>query len=71
MAPDRTEKKLIRVRLSVQVSYDLQVGDTIESGDLPFALDGDHGFIQLTQNNIDSVLRRVRPSSAAPDTKKK
>lgn len=71
MAPDSTQKKLNRVRLSLQVSYNLQVGDLIELPELPFALDGDSGFIQLTPSNIQSVLQNIQPPSGSGDKKKK
>jgi hypothetical protein len=53
MAPDHTDKKLIRVRLSLQVSYNLPVGELIELPESPDGLDGE---------------RRPGPSEVPPPT---
>ena len=81
MVRDGIQKKLRRIRPPhVQTSYDLQVGDTIEREELPFALDQmndgvvrrceppssfrDRRFVEVTLHNFDRVRDSRRPQSA-------
>ena len=82
MEPDGIQRKLIRVRPPrVQISYELQVGDTIERERLPFALNqmndgvvqrveppsssGTRRFVDVNTGNFDQVLESMRPHPVA------
>lgn len=63
----------------IQTLYDLQVGDAIEFKELPFSLGTmgdltdqlveplpklqDRRFVNVTSDNFDNVLKKVRPRS--------
>jgi type VI secretion system protein ImpB len=81
MARESVHKKLDRVRPPrVQVTYDVEVGDAIETKELPFVmgvlgdLSGqprealprlkDRRFVEITPDNFDSVLESMRPHLA-------
>lgn len=78
MSKESTQKKLSRVRAPrVQITYDLELGDAIETKELPFVLGvlGDysgHGsrdlpklrerrFVQIDRDNFDEVLKGMGP----------
>ena len=78
MSKESTQKKLSRVRPPrVQITYDVELGDAIETKELPFVLGvlGDysgHGsrdlpklkerrFVQVDRDNFDEVLKGVGP----------
>jgi type VI secretion system protein ImpB len=81
MAKESVHKKLDRVRPPrVQVTYDVEVGDAIETKELPFVmgvladLSGqprealprlkDRRFVEISPDNFDSVLESMRPHLA-------
>ena len=78
MAQESTQKKLERDRPPrVQITYDVEVGDTIETKELPFVLgvlgdfSGDPAeplprlkerkFVQIDKDTFDDVLRGLAP----------
>lgn len=78
MSNDSTQKKLSRVRPPrVQITYDVEVGDAIETKELPFVLGvmGDYSgnrkepleklkdrkFVQIDKDNFDDVLKGMAP----------
>jgi type VI secretion system protein ImpB len=78
MANESTQKKLSRVRPPrVQITYDVEVGDAIETKELPFVLGvlGDYSgnpkdplpkmkerkFVDIDRDNFDDVLKGVKP----------
>lgn len=78
MAKESTQKKLSRVRPPrVQITYDVEVGDAIETKELPFVLGvlGDYAgnpaepppklkdrkFVDIDRDNFDDVLKGVNP----------
>lgn len=78
MAKESTQKKLSRVRPPrVQITYDVEVGDAIETKELPFVLGvlGDYSghpkealpklkerkFVDVDRDNFDDVLKGVAP----------
>lgn len=78
MAKESTQKKLSRVRPPrVQITYDVEVGDAIETKELPFVLGvlGDYSghpkealsklkerkFVDVDRDNLDAVLKGVAP----------
>lgn len=78
MSNDSTQKKLSRVRPPrVQITYDVEVGDSIETKELPFVLGvmGDYSgnrkepleklkdrkFVQIDKDNFDDVLKGMAP----------
>ncbi len=78
MAKESTQKKLSRVRPPrVQITYDVEVGDAIETKELPFVLGvlGDYSgnpkeplpkmkerkFVEIDRDNFDDVLKGVNP----------
>lgn len=78
MANESTQKKLSRVRPPrVQITYDVEVGDAIETKELPFVLGvlGDYSgnpkeplpkmkerkFVEIDRDNFDDVLKGVKP----------
>ena len=78
MAKESTQKKLSRVRPPrVQITYDVEVGDAIETKELPFVLGvlGDYSgnpkealpklkdrkFVDIDRDNFDDVLKGVAP----------
>ena len=78
MASESTQKKLNRVRPPrVQITYDVEVGDAIETKELPFVLGvmGDYSghnkeplpklkdrkFVQVDRDNFDDVLKGMAP----------
>jgi len=78
MSKESTQKKLSRVRPPrVQITYDVELGDAIETKELPFVLGvlGDysgHGirdlpklrerrFVQIDRDNFDKVLKGMGP----------
>jgi len=78
MAKESTQKKLSRVRPPrVQITYDVEVGDAIETKELPFVLGvlGDYSghpkgalpklkerkFVDIDRDNFDDVLKGVSP----------
>ena len=78
MAKESTQKKLSRVRPPrVQITYDVEVGDAIETKELPFVLGvlGDFSgqpkealpklkerkFVDIDRDNFDDVLKGVAP----------
>jgi len=78
MAKESTQKKLSRVRPPrVQITYDVEVGDSIETKELPFVLGvlGDYSgnpkealpklkdrkFVDIDRDNFDDVLKGVAP----------
>ena len=81
MAKESVHKKLERVRPPrVHVTYDVEVGDAIETKELPFVmgvladLSGqpreplarlkDRRFVEITPDNFDSVLESFKPHVA-------
>jgi type VI secretion system protein ImpB len=81
MAKESVHKKLDRVRPPrVQVTYDVEVGDAIETKELPFVMGvlgdfagqprealprlKDRRFVEVTPDNFDSVLESMRPHLA-------
>lgn len=78
MASESTQKKLSRVRPPrVQITYDVEIGDAIETKELPFVMGvlGDYSghsknplpklkdrkFVQIDRDNFDDVLKGVAP----------
>lgn len=78
MAKESTQKKLSRVRPPrVQITYDVEIGDAIETKELPFVLGvlGDYSghpkaplaklkerkFVDVDRDNFDDVLKGVAP----------
>lgn len=78
MGKESTQKKLSRVRPPrVQITYDVEVGDAIETKELPFVLGvlGDYAgnpaqplaklkdrkFVDIDRDNFDDVLKGVAP----------
>ena len=78
MNPDNTQKKLERDRPPrVQITYDVEVGDTVETKELPFVLGvvgafgghpeappprlKDRKFIQIDQDTFNDVLEGMAP----------
>lgn len=78
MGKESTQKKVSRVRPPrVQITYDVEVGDAIETKELPFVLGvlGDYAgnptaplpklkdrkFIDIDRDNFDDVLKGVAP----------
>ena len=81
MAKESTQRKLSRVRPPrVQITYDVEVGDAIESKELPFVvgiladLTGqpseplgalkERKFTEITPDNFDGVLANLKPRLA-------
>ena len=81
MAKESTQKKLSRVRPPrVQITYDVEIGDAIETKELPFVLGvlGDYSgnptaplpklkerkFVDIDRYNFDDVLKGVAPRLA-------
>lgn len=81
MVRESTQKKLSRVRPPrVQITYDVEVGDAIETKELPFVLGvvGDYSghpreplpklkerkFVGIDRDNFDDVLQAVAPRLA-------
>src|SRR6478672_2159483 len=78
MAKESTQKKLSRVRPPrVQITYDVEIGDAIETKELPFVLGvlGDYSgnpkealpkmkerkFVEIDRDNFDDVLKGIAP----------
>jgi type VI secretion system protein ImpB len=78
MAKESTQKKLSRVRPPrVQITYDVEIGDAIETKELPFVLGvlGEYSgqpkdalpkmkerkFVDVDRDNFDDVLKGVAP----------
>jgi type VI secretion system protein ImpB len=78
MSNESTQKKLSRVRPPrVQITYDVEVGDAIETKELPFVLGvvgdysgnrkeppgklKDRNFVQIDNDNFDDVLKGMAP----------
>lgn len=78
MGKESTQKKLSRVRPPrVQITYDVEIGDAIETKELPFVLGvlGDYSghsvqplpkikerkFVEIDRDNFDDVLKGVAP----------
>lgn len=78
MANESAQKKLSRVRPPrVQITYDVEVGDAIETKELPFVLGvlGDYSgnpkdplpkmkerkFVEIDRDNFDDVLKGAKP----------
>lgn len=78
MSKESTQKKLSRVRPPrVQITYDVEIGDAIETKELPFVLGvlGDYSgnpkealpklkerkFVEIDRDNFDEVLHGVAP----------
>lgn len=78
MSNESTQKKLSRVRPPrVQITYDVEVGDSIETKELPFVLGvmGDYSgdkkepleklkdrkFVHVDKDNFDEVLKGMAP----------
>jgi type VI secretion system protein ImpB len=78
MSKESTQKKLSRVRPPrVQITYDVEVGDAIETKELPFVLGvlGDYSgnpkeplpklkdrkFVEIDRDNFDDVMKGVAP----------
>lgn len=78
MAKESTQKKLSRVRPPrVQITYDVEIGDAIETKELPFVLGvlGDYSghpeaplaklkerkFVEVDRDNFDDVLKGIAP----------
>ena len=78
MAKESTQKKLSRVRPPrVQITYDVEIGDAIETKELPFVLGvlgeysgqpknplpkmKDRKFVDIDRDNFDEVLKGVAP----------
>jgi len=81
MAKESTQKKLSRVRPPrVQITYDVEVGDAIETKELPFVLGvladlsgqpkealpklKERKFVQIDRDNFDDVLKGAAPRLA-------
>lgn len=81
MAKESIQKKLSRVRPPrVQITYDVEVGDAIETKELPFVLGvlGDYSgmpkvalpklkdrkFVSIDRDNFDDVLKGIAPRLA-------
>ncbi|WP_174875399.1 type VI secretion system contractile sheath small subunit [Vogesella oryzae] len=81
MSKESTQKKLSRVRPPrVQITYDVEIGDAIETKELPFVLGvlGDYSghskeplpkmkerkFVQIDRDNFDEVLKGMAPRLA-------
>ncbi|WP_334159385.1 type VI secretion system contractile sheath small subunit [Oryzomicrobium sp.] len=82
MAKESTQKKLSRVRPPrVQITYDVEIGDAIETKELPFVLGvlGDYSgnpkdplpkvkdrkFVAVDRDNFDDVLKGMAPRIAS------
>jgi type VI secretion system protein ImpB len=78
MAKESVGKKLERVRPPrVNITYDVEVGDAIETKELPFVMavlgdftgqpteplakHKDRKFVEITLDNFDDVLKRMQP----------
>jgi type VI secretion system protein ImpB len=78
MAKESTQKKLSRVRPPrVQITYDVEIGDAIETKELPFVLGvlgeysgqpkealpkmKDRKFVEIDRDNFDDVLKGMAP----------
>ena len=78
MAKESTQKKLSRVRPPrVQITYDVEIGDAIETKELPFVLGvlGEYSgqpkdalpkmkerkFVEIDRDNFDDVLKGMAP----------
>lgn len=78
MSNESTQKKLSRVRPPrVQITYDVEIGDSIETKELPFVLGvmGDYSgnrkepleklkdrkFVQIDKDNFNEVLKGMAP----------
>jgi type VI secretion system protein ImpB len=78
MAKESTQNKLSRVRPPrVQITYDVEIGDAIETKELPFVLGvlGDYSghpksalskmkdrkFVEIDRDNFDDVLKGIGP----------
>ncbi len=78
MSNESTQKKLSRVRPPrVQITYDVEIGDAIETKELPFVLGvmgdysgnrkepleklKDRNFVQIDKENFDDVLKGMAP----------
>lgn len=78
MARESTQKKLSRVRPPrVQITYDVEIGDAIETKELPFVLGvlGEYSgnpktplpkmkerkFVEIDRDNFDEVLKGMAP----------
>lgn len=78
MAKESTQKKISRVRPPrVQITYDVEVGDAIETKELPFVLGvvgdlsgkpkeelpkvKDRKFVNIDKDNFDEVLKGMAP----------
>jgi type VI secretion system protein ImpB len=81
MAKESTQKKLSRVRPPrVQITYDVEIGDAIETKELPFVMGvlGDYSghpkeplpklkerkFVDVDRDNFDDVMNGVAPRLA-------
>lgn len=81
MARESTQKKLSRVRPPrVQITYDVEIGDAIETKELPFVMGvlGDYSgqpetplpklkdrkFVEIDRDNFDEVMKGVAPRLA-------
>ncbi|WP_024301782.1 type VI secretion system contractile sheath small subunit [Pseudogulbenkiania sp. MAI-1] len=81
MSKESTQKKLSRVRPPrVQITYDVEIGDAIETKELPFVLGvlGNYSghsknplpkmkerkFVQIDRDNFDEVLKGMAPRLA-------
>ncbi len=81
MAKESTQQKLSRVRAPrVHITYDVEVGDAIETKELPFVVGvlgdftghpeqplpklKDRKFVEVTPDNFDSVLEGMAPHVA-------
>ena len=81
MAKESTQHKLDRVRAPrVQITYDVEVGDAIETKELPFVMGvlgdftgqpekplaalKDRKFVEINPDNFDTVLKNMNPHLA-------
>ncbi len=81
MARESTQQKLSRVRPPrVQITYDVEIGDAIETKELPFVLGiladltgqpaeplaplKERKFIEVTPDNFDAVIQNLKPRLA-------
>lgn len=81
MSKESTQKKLSRVRPPrVQITYDVEIGDSMETKELPFVMGvvGDYSghnkeplpklkerkFVQIDTDNFDDVLKGMSPRLA-------
>ncbi len=81
MARESTQQKLSRVRPPrVQITYDVEIGDAIETKELPFVLGiladlsgqpteplaplKERKFIEITPDNLDTVIANLKPRLA-------